>query len=90
MYALIIFLKNPLYVDVNISIRSLWLNMFNLSKQREDNNFHDNMDFNTTSLYQKNNFEEIFNDVIIDNLIQNFLTSNQSDDEILTMAPTQD
>jgi len=64
--------------------------MFNLSKQREDNNFHDNMDFNTTSLYQNFFFEEIFNDVTIDNLIQNFLTSNQSDDEILTMAPSQD
>ncbi len=48
------------------------------------------MDFYTTSSYQKNSFEEVFNDVTIDNLIQNFLTSNQIDDEILTMAPSQD
>jgi hypothetical protein len=48
------------------------------------------MDFNTTLSYQKNNFEGVFDDVTIDNLIQNFFTSNQIDDEILTMAPSQD
>jgi hypothetical protein len=64
--------------------------MFNLSKQGEDNNFHNNMDYNTTSACQTNNFKKVFDDVTTNSLIQKFLTSNQIDDEILTIAPSQD
>jgi len=48
------------------------------------------MDYNTTLPCQTNNFKEVFDDVTTNSLNQNFLTSNQIDDEILSITPSQD
>jgi hypothetical protein len=87
-------MKTTLYIDAKISMRPTWENMFNIAKhQQVKNNFKTSgqdieLDIEQNSL---DKFEEIFENVTIDNLMQFFVSTNQimSDENVIAMVPSQ-
>jgi hypothetical protein len=73
-------METTLYIDAKISMRLMWENMFNIAKhQKVKNNLKTSgqdieMDTEQDPL---DKFEEIFENVTMDNLMQFFLSTNQ-------------
>ncbi len=73
-------MKTTLYIDAKISMRPMWENMFNIAKHQQvkinlkTSRQDIKMDIEQDPL---DKFEEIFENVTMDNLMQFFLSTNQ-------------
>jgi hypothetical protein len=88
-------MKIALYIYAKISMRPMWENMFNIAKRQQVKNnlktFGQNIEMDTKQ-DPLEKFEEKFENVTIDNLMQIFLSTNQimNDENVITMGPSQD
>jgi hypothetical protein len=85
--------KTPLYINVKISVRPMWEDMFNIAKTQQSKNHLNTLQETKLNMEQSSDkFKEITKKLAINTLVQNFLLPDQimNDENIIIVAPNQD
>jgi hypothetical protein len=85
--------KTPLYINVKISVRPMWEDMFNIAKTQQSKNHLNTLQETKLNMEQSlDKFKEITKKLAINTLVQNFLLPDQimNDENIIIVAPNQD